>query len=54
MQRLIAIAKERGIDRLTGEILRENTEMLALVKKLGFEFSETKDQSVVEAVLELK
>lgn len=53
MQRLIAIAKEGGIASLTGEILRENTQMLALVKKLGFEIRETKDQAVMEAVLEL-
>ncbi len=54
MQRLIAIAKERGIGRLTGEILHENTQMLALVKKLGFAIHETKDQSVMKAVLELR
>jgi acetyltransferase len=54
MQRLIAIAKERSIARLTGGILHENAQMFALVKKLGFETHETDDPSVLEAVYELK
>jgi len=36
LQRCISIAKERGIETVTGTVLAENTQMLALGKKLGF------------------
>jgi L-amino acid N-acyltransferase YncA len=53
MQRLIKIASERGVRRLTGAILRENTPMIALVRKLGFEVQETSDEGVVRGVRDL-
>ncbi|HTU23640.1 MAG TPA: GNAT family N-acetyltransferase [Gemmataceae bacterium] len=36
MQRLIDIARERGVGRLVGQILAENTPMLHLMQSLGF------------------
>ena len=36
LQRLIEIARERGVKRLVGLILSENTPMLALTGSLGF------------------
>ncbi|MBI3462781.1 MAG: GNAT family N-acetyltransferase, partial [Planctomycetes bacterium] len=53
MQRLIGIAREHGVKRLCGSILRENDPMLAMVKKLGFTIQTTKDDQVMEAVMDL-
>jgi acetyltransferase len=36
LKRCISIAKERGIEKVMGTVLAENTQMLALGKKLGF------------------
>jgi acetyltransferase len=36
LKRCITIAKERGIEKVMGTVLAENTQMLALGKKLGF------------------
>ena len=36
LQRCLFIAKERGIQRVMGTVLSENTQMLALGRKLGF------------------
>jgi acetyltransferase len=36
MERLIAVARERGVQRLEGLVLRENTPMLDLMRSLGF------------------
>jgi acetyltransferase len=36
MQRLIAIAHERGVQRLVGQVLTENAAMLSLLHSLGF------------------
>jgi acetyltransferase len=53
MQRLIAIARERGAKRLSGQVLSENQPMLHLMTKLGFEVRTTGDPAVVEATLPL-
>jgi acetyltransferase len=53
MERLIAVARERGVSRLVGFVLRENAGMLALAKALGF--CEGKgDRETIEVVLDLK
>jgi acetyltransferase len=39
MERLIAISRERGKENLRGYVLGENTQMLALARKLGFRIS---------------
>ena len=36
LQRCLSIAKERGIEKVMGAVLAENTQMLALGKKMGF------------------
>ena len=41
--RLIAIARERGIDRMTGQVLLANPGMLDLLAKLGFTLSGSRD-----------
>jgi acetyltransferase len=47
MQRLITIARERGVKKLVGFVLRENTPMLDLTTSLGFTPPVTVDQDVV-------
>jgi acetyltransferase len=53
MQRLIEIARERGVRRLTGLVLRENGPMLALTSSLGFGPAGTLDDGVVRVSLDL-
>ena len=36
MERLIKVARDRNVKRLTGLVLRENRPMLELLKNLGF------------------
>ncbi len=36
LKRCLSISKERGIEKVQGLVLPENTQMLALGKKLGF------------------
>ena len=36
LKRCLSISKDRGIEKVTGIVLPENTQMLALGKKLGF------------------
>jgi len=36
MTRLIAVARQRGLGRLTAPVLRENERMLAFCRDLGF------------------
>ncbi|BDA86984.1 GCN5 family N-acetyltransferase [Aureimonas sp. SA4125] len=48
MTEILAYARERGIGRVEGEVLRENTSMLRLVRALGFTVrSSPDDPSVV-------
>jgi acetyltransferase len=53
LERLIAVAKDRGVRRLTGLVLRENRPMLHVVQRLGFALTPSDDPAAVEAVLEL-
>jgi acetyltransferase len=43
LQRCLSIAQERGIQRVIGTVLAENTQMLALGRKLGFNIKKEKD-----------
>ncbi len=52
MQRLIAVARERGVRRLYGLVLRENEPMLALVRALGFRAAPSEGE-VVRVELDL-
>jgi acetyltransferase len=53
MQRLIEIARERGVRQLTGLVLRENEPMLALMASLGFSPPEHVENDVVRVWLNL-
>jgi acetyltransferase len=52
MERLIAVARDRGVKRLTGLVLSENQPMLELLRNFGFSFQPAEDATAVEAVLE--
>ncbi len=51
MERLIAVAREQGVKRLTGAVLRENTAMLRLMQGLGFTERPGADRGEVEVEL---
>ena len=53
MQRLIAVARERGVRKLFGEVLRENGPMLALMRSLGFRPASLSEADVVRVELDL-
>jgi acetyltransferase len=53
MSRLIDAARDQGVKRLTGLVLRENAAMLEFVKGLGFSIESTDDPVVLNAVLTL-
>jgi acetyltransferase len=51
MNRLIAIARQRGIGKLVGEVLRENEPMLQLCRELGFAIVPQPDDPAVLLVI---
>jgi len=53
MRRLADIARERGVRRLVGDVLRENANMLQLMSALGFTVRPTEDATVVQASMDL-
>jgi acetyltransferase len=53
MERLIATARERGVRRLVGLVLRENARMLTLAKTLGFREDKPVDHDAVQVALDL-
>ena len=54
MQNLMEVARDRGLDRMEGQILSENAKMLDLVTSLGFRISnDPEDPAVKQAVAEL-
>jgi acetyltransferase len=54
LKRLLMIAKERGMASLGGPVLEENTDMLALAKKLGFSVSRLPGERAYEIKMDLK
>ena len=54
LQRCLRIAKERGIKTIWGIVLRENTQMLALGRKLGFNASRTDEPGELELTIDLR
>jgi acetyltransferase len=54
LERLIGVARDRGVKRLVGQILRENTPMLGLTAALGFSMPVTVEPSVVQVELVLE
>ena len=54
LRRLIDVARDRRLDRMTGVVLRENKGMLALAEELGFEErADADDPQVVIITLDL-
>ncbi len=53
MERLIAVARQRGVRRLIGPVLRENTNMLQLAADLGFTTHDTSDPLVMKTEQDL-
>ncbi|MBI3822599.1 MAG: GNAT family N-acetyltransferase [Planctomycetes bacterium] len=53
MERLIAVARERGVRQLVGAVLRENQRMFALMRELGFREAKSTDRDAVTVVLDL-
>jgi acetyltransferase len=53
MERLIAVARERGVRQLVGSVLRDNQPMLTLAKELGFGEPKFIDRDVVQVELDL-
>lgn len=55
MQRILAYARSRGIGRVFGTVLRENTVMLRMCEELGFRVSpEPDDPGVVRVEIDLR
>jgi acetyltransferase len=53
MDRLVEIARQRGVKRLAGLVLRENAPMLQLAQELGFTATARLDSPIVEVALDL-
>jgi acetyltransferase len=53
LERLTAVARERGVRRLVGSVLRENTPMLQLCRELDFHERPTADDNVLEVARDL-
>jgi acetyltransferase len=53
LRRLIQIARDQKLHRVSGELLRDNLAMQIIVKKLGFRFSLCADGASIPAVLGL-
>jgi acetyltransferase len=54
LQRCISIAKERGVEKVKGTVLAENTQMLALGKKLGFNIKKVVDVGEYELSIDFR
>jgi len=55
MEMLIAIARERGLERIYGDVLSTNQPMLAFCRKLGFTLGRNPaDATVTRATLDLR
>jgi acetyltransferase len=53
LQRCLSIAKGRGLERVNGFVLAENTQMLALGRKLGFSIKKVVDTGEYELTINL-
>ena len=53
MDMLIGYARDHGLHRLHGTVMRENRRMLTLCDKLGFERMASEDPSLIEVSLAL-
>ena len=53
LKRLVKAAPSQGIHRITAEMLRDNTQMQSIFKKLGFRLKQLKDPRSVRAAIDL-
>ena len=53
LKRLVQVAPSQGIHRITAEMLRDNTLMQSLAKRLGFHLYQLKDPRSVRAAMDL-
>jgi ribosomal protein S18 acetylase RimI-like enzyme len=53
LRRLVAIAKDENVGTVFGTVLEDNTEMLSLVKKLGFKVLPTENEHLLRAEIKL-
>jgi acetyltransferase len=53
VRRLLQCARNRKISRITAEMLRDNTVMQSILKKLGFGLRQLRDPRAIKAVLQL-
>jgi acetyltransferase len=53
LRRLVAIAKDENVGTVFGTVLEDNTEMLSLVKKLGFKVLSTENEHLLRAEIKL-
>lgn len=53
LRRLIAVGRDEKLERITGEVLPENTEMQRVCEKLGFRLEHGVGESIVRAVIDL-
>jgi acetyltransferase len=53
MTRLIEIARQRGIGKLVGEVLRENGRMLEMCRSLGFVIASDPEDGMILRVRKL-
>jgi len=54
LRRVVQIARDQKLRRVSGELLRDNLAMQTIVKKHGFRFSLQHDSPSITAVLELR
>ncbi|NIR15707.1 MAG: GNAT family N-acetyltransferase, partial [Desulfobacterales bacterium] len=54
LDKCLRIAKQRGIQTIWGIVLRENTQMIALGRKLGFKASRTEEPGELELTIDLR
>ena len=50
MQKLMEIARDRGLERMDGQVLSSNARMLNLMKSLGFRIGHDPEDSAVKRV----
>ncbi|MEN9204148.1 MAG: bifunctional acetate--CoA ligase family protein/GNAT family N-acetyltransferase [Thermostichus sp. DG_1_6_bins_120] len=53
LTRLTEVARQEGLERLTGEVLSENEAMRRLCKRLGFRLEPARDPGILKAALPL-
>ncbi|MBU4009580.1 MAG: GNAT family N-acetyltransferase, partial [Proteobacteria bacterium] len=53
LRRCLNIAKDHGIEKVWGTVLAENTQMLAMGKKLGFKIERVPDENEYQLIIDL-